>query len=92
VTLERVRAEIDALDDRMVLLLAERQRLVQEAAGYKRDEEAVRAPERRAALMARLHERAREAGLAPAVVDATWTAMIDAFVALELREHRGAPR
>ncbi|BBG02202.1 chorismate mutase type II [Pseudonocardia autotrophica] len=59
-----------------------------EAATYKRDDAAVRAPARRAALMARLRERGMETGLSPSVVDATWTAMIDAFVGLELNEHR----
>jgi isochorismate pyruvate lyase len=90
VSLERVRAAIDAIDDRMILLLAQRQRLVEEAAGHKRDEDAVRAPDRRAALMARLRDRAESAGVSPAVVDATWTAMIDAFVALELERHRSS--
>jgi predicted kinase/chorismate mutase len=88
VSLDRVRADIDSIDDRLVDLLGRRESLVKEAATYKRDEAAVRAPDRRAALMARLRGRAADVGLSPAVVDATWTAMIDAFVGLELREHR----
>ncbi len=83
----RVRAEIDALDERVVALLADRQRLVRQAGMLKRDRDEVRAPARRAAMMAKREAWAREAGVEPAVVAATFTAMVDAFVALELREH-----
>ena len=87
-TLDDVRAEIDRLDDQIIDLLALRQRQVERAATLKTDEQAVRAPDRRARLMARLDERAHEAGVHPEVVRRTWTAMVDAFVELELREHR----
>ncbi|MBN9739358.1 MULTISPECIES: chorismate mutase [unclassified Pseudonocardia] len=87
-SLDEVRMAIDRIDDEMVTLLARRQRYVREAASYKRDEEAVRASDRRQALMTRLHERARAEQLAPEVVDATWSAMIDAFIQLELNEHQ----
>ncbi len=87
-TLADVREQIDRLDDQLVGLLAQRQQQVQRAARFKVDEAAVRAPDRRASMMARLRERALEEDLDPSVVDAVWTAMIDAFIALELREHR----
>ena len=88
--LEDVRAAIDRIDDQILALLAQRQQQVQAVTRFKADDAAVQAPERRAALMARLHERAAEEGVDPEVVTATWTAMIDAFIALELRElHSG---
>lgn len=86
--LDDVRREIDRLDDQIVALLARRQRQVVRAAAFKVDDAAVRAPDRRAQLMARLHERAVEEGADPQVVAAAYTAMIDAFVELELRELR----
>ncbi len=86
-TLEQVRADIDAIDDQVVELLARRQVHVRRAAAFKQDEHAVRAPERRRTMMVRLRARAAEAGLDPTVVDAVYTAMVDAFVALELDEH-----
>ena len=86
-SLSEVRAEIDALDDQIVRLLALRQRQVEWAATFKADADAVRAPDRRARVMARLRERALQEGVDPAVVEAVWTAMIGAFVELELREH-----
>jgi isochorismate pyruvate lyase len=87
-SLADVREQIDRLDDQIIALLAERQQQVQRAAQLKADEAAVRAPDRRARMMARLRDRALEEGVDPTVVDAVWTAMVDAFVALELREHR----
>jgi isochorismate pyruvate lyase len=85
--LARVRAEIDALDRRLVALLADRQRLVRRAGSLKRDAEEVRAPARRRAMMTEREVWAREEGLDEEVVAGVFTAMIDAFVALELREY-----
>jgi isochorismate pyruvate lyase len=88
VSLDDVRAAIDRIDDQIVALLAQRQQQVKAAAAFKADDAAVRAPDRRAALMARLRERSVEEGVDPEVVAATYTAMVDAFIGLELREHR----
>jgi isochorismate pyruvate lyase len=87
-SLDEVRSKIDDIDFQIVRLLARRQPLVMEAATLKTDAAAVAAPERRAAMMARLQRLASEQGLAPEVVDAVWTAMIDTFIALELAEHQ----
>lgn len=86
-SLADVRAAIDRLDDQIVALLAQREQHVRRAASLKEDAAAVRAPDRRAQVMARLGERAREEGVDPGVVTAVYTAMIDAFIELELREH-----
>lgn len=87
-SLDEVRAAIDGIDDQIVALLAQRQQHVKTAAGYKTDEASVRAPVRRAALMARLRERATEEGVDPVVVAVTYTAMVDAFTALEMQERQ----
>ncbi len=86
-SLSALRAEIDAIDDQIVDLLAQRQQLVERAAAFKRNANEVRGAERRRLLMERLRLRAADAGLELQIVDAVWTAMIDAFVALELAEH-----
>jgi isochorismate pyruvate lyase len=88
VSLDDVRAAIDRIDDQIVALLAQRQEQVRAAAAFKADDVAVRAPDRRAALMARVRERAEAEGADPDVVAATYTAMVDAFIGLELGEHR----
>jgi isochorismate pyruvate lyase len=87
-SLDDVRAAIDRIDDQIVALLAQRQEQVRAAAAYKSDDAEVRAPERRADLMARVRERATAEGADPDVVTATYTAMVDAFIALELGERR----
>jgi isochorismate pyruvate lyase len=88
VSLDDVRAAIDRIDDQIVALLAQRQAQVEAAATFKADDAAVRAPDRRAALLARVRDRAVEEGVHPDVAAATFTAMVDAFIALELGERR----
>ena len=86
-SLAEVRARIDAIDADLVRLLARRQDLVRVAASFKSDDRAVRAPDRVARVLASVRERALDAGLDPAVAEAVWRAMIDAFIELELAEH-----
>ena len=86
-SLAEVRAHIDQIDEQIVTLMAARQTLVRQAARYKSDQAAVRAPDRRAAVMRRLGELAAEHGVSADVVHRTYTAMIDAFIDLELQEH-----
>ena len=87
-SLDEVRARIDAIDAELTLLLARRQRLVEAAATFKTDENAVRAPDRAQRIMAAARERALDHGLAPEVAEAVWGAMVNAFIDLELRRHR----
>lgn len=86
-SISEVRARIDQIDARIVKLLATRQKLVKEAARYKADEHAVHAPDRRAAMMTRLHKLSIQEGVSPDVVRRVYDAMIDAFIDLELHEH-----
>jgi isochorismate pyruvate lyase len=86
-SLAEVRARIDAIDSDLVRLLARRQDLVRAAAAFKSDDQAVRAPDRVARVIASVRERASTEGLDPAVAEAVWRAMIGAFIELELAEH-----
>ncbi|MEV6070149.1 chorismate mutase [Nocardia sp. NPDC052001] len=86
-SLAEVRTRIDALDGELTRLLAERQQLVRAAAGFKKDEQAVRAPDRVEQVVSLAKERAAAAGLEPAVAEAVWRAMIGAFINLELDTH-----
>ncbi|WP_086830230.1 chorismate mutase, partial [Allokutzneria sp. NRRL B-24872] len=69
-TLAEVRARIDELDAKLIEKLAERQELVRAAAGFKADEQAVRAPGRVEQVVALARERAAKQGLAPDVAEA----------------------
>jgi isochorismate pyruvate lyase len=86
-SLAEVRARIDVIDSELVRLLAQRQGLVRAAASFKADAQAVRAPDRVARVVESVRDRARDAGLEPAVAEAVWRAMIGAFIELELAEH-----
>jgi isochorismate pyruvate lyase len=87
-SLSDVRRGIDELDTQLVALLARRQALVEAAARFKRDEQAVRAPDRVEQVVARVRDKASAAGLDATVAEAVWRAMIAAFIDLELDRHR----
>lgn len=88
-TLAEVRAGIDALDDRIVALIAQRAMYVKDAARFKRDLHQVAAPARQAQVyagvraLAQRHDRGFD-GL-PDVVEAAYRAMVAAFIAQESR-------
>lgn len=90
-SLAEVRARIDLIDSDLVRLLAQRQGLVRAAASFKADDQAVRAPDRVAQVVASVRERALDAGLEPAVAEAVWRAMIGAFIEVELAQHARGP-
>jgi isochorismate pyruvate lyase len=79
-----IRAAIDALDRRVVALLAERETLVRRAGRLKTDADTVRAPQRVAQVVERVRSTATELGATPDVVERTYRAMIGAFIDLEL--------
>ncbi len=82
-SLTEVRHHIDLLDRQLVSLIAERGAYVRQAAGFKKTADEVPAPQRVAQVLARVNTLAVETGAEPAVVDATWRAMIAAFIDTE---------
>jgi isochorismate pyruvate lyase len=81
-----LRSEIDAVDERLVKLLAERQRLVESIiAVKKRDGVAARVPARVDYVIDRARVLARAHHLDPALAEAIWTEMVEWFVAHEER-------
>ncbi|MBN8779904.1 chorismate mutase [Thiobacillus sp.] len=86
-SLEQVRHAIDRIDLQMLALLAERGGYVQQAARFKRTAADVPAPPRVEAVVAGIANHARAIGADPAVAEATWRAMIAAFIESELAAH-----
>lgn len=88
-SLADIRTAIDALDDRIVALIAERQGWVERAGELKRGEptDAVRAPARVEAVVERVRALAAQRGASPDVVERTYRAMIAAFIDLEIEVH-----
>jgi isochorismate pyruvate lyase len=82
-----VRRRIDELDAQLTELLARRQELVHAAAAFKKDEQAVRAPDRAKAVIEAARARAATTGLSPDVAEAIWRTMIQAFTDYELTQH-----
>ena len=86
-SLAEIRAGIDALDEQIVALLAERGRYVRDAARFKRDAFQVSAPARQEQVFAKVRALAEAKGAYPEVVDACYRAMVAGFIAREQQDH-----
>jgi len=91
-SLDQVRAEIDRVDCRMLALLAERGGYVKQAARFKTSAAEVPAPKRVEQVIAKVTGLAREIGADPAVAEATWRAMIAAFIQSESAQFELGPQ
>lgn len=85
-SLAEVRAEIDRIDRLLVPLIAARGQAVLAAARFKPFAE-VPAPARVEEVIGNVRRLAAEHGADPRVVEATWRAMIAAFIEAEKEEH-----
>lgn len=83
--LQEVRERIDALDERIVRLLAERFAYAGQAAGFKKSAAEVPAPERVEQVIARVREIASENGAPAGVVEQVYRALTGAMIEIELR-------
>ncbi|WP_347928840.1 chorismate mutase [Pseudomonas helvetica] len=86
-SLEEVRENIDRLDRQIVSLLAARGAYVSQAARFKKDSDAVKAPQRVEQVIAKVRALAEEVGANPQVIEQVYRAMIAAFIEQELAEH-----
>ncbi|WP_079228434.1 chorismate mutase [Pseudomonas putida] len=86
-SLDEVRQRIDAIDQSLVSLLAQRGKLVTQAANFKKTTDDVRAPARVEQVIDKVRGLAEEAGASAAVVEQVYRAMISAFIAEELNAH-----
>lgn len=75
---------IDDLDRRIIALLAERTRVVRVLTENKRDEAAVRSPDRVAAVVARVRALAEEHGMPPGIAEATYRTLIEELTQMQL--------
>ena len=85
-TMADVRQQIDALDDRIVALLAERSGYVAQAARIKQNASQIYDGPRIEFIIARVRAQAASAGAPEAVMEATYRAMIAAFIDFERGE------
>ncbi|WP_232797981.1 chorismate mutase [Salinibacter altiplanensis] len=86
-TVDEARVRIDAINERVVELLAERQSIVDELCALKADTgTAVRDPEREAELLADVRAAADEAGLPPDLAEALFEEILAHSVARQRRQ------
>jgi isochorismate pyruvate lyase len=85
-SIEEVRAAIDTIDQEIVQALGLRFEYVKAITRFKKTEADVRAPARRAQVLADRRAWAAEVGLDPDVVEQIYVLLIDHFVAQELKE------
>ncbi|NMY37530.1 MULTISPECIES: chorismate mutase [Pseudomonas] len=85
--LEDVRAHIDELDRQIVGLIAQRGAYVSQAARFKKDSNAVKAPQRVEQVFLKVRALAEELGANPHVTEQVYRAMVAAFIQQELAEH-----
>ena len=90
-SLDQVREKIDGLDRQIVSLIAERGAYVSQAARFKKDSDAVRAPQRVEQVIAKVRALADALDANPDVTEAVYRAMIAAFIEQELAEHSALP-
>jgi isochorismate pyruvate lyase len=78
-----VRAEIDAIDRKLVALIAERLHYIDEAARIKPRRDQVRDQARIDDVLAKTRQEALRLGCDPAVVEAAFSALVEASIAHE---------
>ena len=88
-TLEDVRSHIDEIDRALIALIAERSEYVKQAARFKKDVDAVKAPARVEKVIEKVRAESGRHGLDPDVTEAVYRTMIDQFVRMELKVHQG---
>ena len=87
-TMADVRRHIDALDERIVALIAERSGYVAQAARIKQDASQVHDQARIDFIVERVKAMATEQGAPEAVIEAAYRAMIDASIEFERGEFK----
>jgi isochorismate pyruvate lyase len=90
-SIEDVRRGIDALDREVVALIGRRARYVEAASQFKSGEDAVRAPERRKAMLEARRQWAEEEGLSPEVIEDVYETLVSYFVDREMDRWRNSP-
>lgn len=83
-TMTEVRAGVDALDERIVALLATRFRFMEAAARIKPTRDKVRDEERKAAVLDHVRHEAVTAGAPAEAIVGVYDALVEASIAYEL--------
>ena len=88
--LNEVRENIDRIDRQIVEMIARRSGYVIQAAQFKKDIDAVKAPKRVEAVIEKVRLLADEFNIDADVVESVYRNMINSFTKMELAEHEKA--
>ncbi|MGB0820810.1 MAG: chorismate mutase [Parvibaculales bacterium] len=83
--MQEIRAQIDALDKRLVALLAERQKLIAAAGEVKPSRDTVRDEARIEEVVQLVLAEAEKSGLAREIAEPVWRQLIESSIAYEYR-------
>ena len=81
--METIRRDIDALDKKLVALLAERQKLIEAAGKVKPSRDTVRDEARIEEVVSLVKKEAAKAGLAEQIAEPVWRQLIESSIAYE---------
>jgi len=88
-SMAELREAIDALDVRLVALMAVRQAYIERAAVLKQDRAAVRDPARIEDVVAKVLAEARRAGLSEQIAEPVWRTLIEQSIRHEFEKFDG---
>lgn len=86
--LAAVRVAVDEVDEQIVALIGRRERLIRIAGTLKADSAEVRAPGRVERVLEHVKATAEQKDIDVELVEKTYRAMVDAFIALELEVYK----
>ncbi|MEK4382538.1 chorismate mutase [Aeribacillus sp. FSL K6-2848] len=86
-SLEEVRNKIDEIDSKIIKLISERANFVKQAAKFKKNQDAVRAPKRVEEVIEKVRNLAVKENLDPNIAEDVYRTMINCFINYELNEY-----
>lgn len=87
-SLEEVRKEIDAIDEELVTLIAQRSKYVKQAAKFKESVEEIKSDERINDVLNHVRHLAGSLGISPNLVADVFQILIDKMVEMEIEEFK----
>ncbi|WP_299426232.1 chorismate mutase [uncultured Meiothermus sp.] len=85
-SLEEIRLQVNAIDARIVVLLAQRARLAKDAARFKQSRAQIEAKDRQEQIIQHVRYLAEHQGLSPNIAERIYRTILAETVALEKRE------
>ncbi len=85
-SIDEVRNNINNIDEQIVKLIALRGEFVKQAAKFKKDSDAVKAPKRVEEVINKVKDLAKSTGANEEVVENIYRTMINSFIKAEMKE------